>query len=177
MTEINLSITPEDDIDFIRIIKKIINSVVIKHKPVNVVIVQIDNWFDHKWLRFSGQFLGELGLWKKELTLPPFNPNRVINQTVYQLTDDVYERIKAPDIHIYQDSLDNCTRKVSQMTDSGVYIWYSSNTVKNGKGSLMIYCQTGNESTPWFVSFEKVIDWRINKAKGISVEVVKEYIV
>ncbi|MHC4526015.1 MAG: hypothetical protein ACYSU8_10860 [Planctomycetota bacterium] len=177
MTIINLSPTPEDDPGFIRLINKIINSVILKLNVTQVTIVQIDNWFDHKWLRFSGKFLGGIGIWKKELTLPPFNPNRIKHQAVYHLTGDgKYEEIKTPAIHIWQQSDQNFKRKVSEISDSGVFVWWSSNTIKNGKGSLMVYSRIGSESTSWFVSFEKDDSWFFNKAKGIPINVIEEYL-
>ncbi len=174
MVNIELNKTSKDDSIFIQMITKIVNAVVVKSKPKHVAVIKIDNWFDHKWLQFSGKFLGALGLWKKELTLPPFNPNRVVSQTVYELTENVYGRVEAPAIHIWQQSDQNFKRKISEMTNSDMFIWFSSNTVKNSQGSLMVYSQSGNECIPWFVSFEKATDWKINKAKGISVQAVKE---
>ncbi len=172
-----LKTTPEDDPAFVRVVASILDSVVAERTPQLVAVIQIDNWFDHKWLHFSGKSIGALGVWKKELIIPPFNPNRVKNQTVCRLVESGgYEEIEAPPLHVVQPSSENLNRKLEHATDSGVFVWWSSNTIANGKGSVMIYTQVGKESSSWFVSLDREPKWRINKTRGVPAEVVRRYI-
>lgn len=171
-----LNITPEDDPAFVQIVSRIIDSVIAERTLQIVAVIQIDNWFDHKWLHFTGKVLGALGVWKDELTIPPFNPHRVKSQMVSRLTDrGIYESFEAPPLHIEQWSSDNLNRKLKNSTDSGVFVWWTSNTVTNGKGSVMVYTQKSDESSAWFVSFEREAEWKIRKTKDISVEEVRQF--
>ncbi len=43
-----------DDPYFIELLNRLIRALVIRVAPQQLWIIQIDNWFDHKWLRFSG---------------------------------------------------------------------------------------------------------------------------
>ncbi len=172
--EMKLNSTPADDPNFVRVVNSILGGVVSEHAPEIVALIQIDNWFDHQWLNFSGKVLGALGVWKKELTIPPFNPNRVKSQTVYRLVEDKrYEQIQAPPLHVAQSSSDNLNRKLKYAADSGVFLWWTSNTVSNGKGSVMVCTQAGDECSSWFASLEREPDWRVNKTEDIPVGVVE----
>src|SRR3989344_858781 len=125
-----LQATSEDDPNFVRLVSSIVDSLVRQHVPEIVAIIEIDNWFDHKWLAFSGKILGALGVWKDALTIPPFHPNRIKSQSVYRLGQQKeYEQIKAPPLHIAQPSSENLNRKLTRVTDSGVFVWWSGNTV------------------------------------------------
>jgi len=173
----NIHITPEDDPVFVRIIESITNSLVLDISPQIVVIIQIDNWFDHKWLDFSGKILGALGIWRKELTIPPFNPNRVKNQIVYKLGESGnYIEQEATLLHTLQKSSENLNHKLKNATDSGLFFWWSSNTKTNSQGSLMVYSQIDDKSSSWFVAFDRKTEWSINKTEGIPVKVIKQYI-
>lgn len=43
-----------DDPGFIRLVNLLIAGVVNRYSPLQLWIIHIDNWFDLKWLRFSG---------------------------------------------------------------------------------------------------------------------------
>ena len=42
-----------DDPQFITLLNALVRGLVKRHTPRELWIIQIDNWFDHKWLRFS----------------------------------------------------------------------------------------------------------------------------
>ena len=85
-----------DAAPFIDRVRALATGVVRMHGPQNLVITRIDNWFGPKWLAFSGKLLGALGVAKKDLTLPPFVPSRVVWQHDYQRDDDgTYQRSDA----------------------------------------------------------------------------------
>jgi len=169
--------TPEDDLKFVSIVSSIIDVLADKYKPQIIAAIQIDNWFDHKWLGLSAKVLGRLSIWHKELRIPPFNPNRVKNQKVCQLKESgKYEEISVPLQLIKQPSPKNLHRKLKNSIDSGLFLWWSSNTVVNSKGSIMLNTQIKEDSSSWFASFEREPDWRINKTKGIPVSQLKQFL-
>jgi hypothetical protein len=43
-----------DDPVFITLLNSLLLRLAEEDKPQELWIIQIDNWFDHKWLRFSG---------------------------------------------------------------------------------------------------------------------------
>ncbi len=82
-----------DDNDFIDLLNSLLNGLLVQQAPEQLWVVQIDNWFDHKWLRYSGN--GSTGskfpvdwtsplmdrfdcvkaeFWQDKLTFPPFAP-------------------------------------------------------------------------------------------------------
>jgi len=163
-----------DDPGFVRLVSLIIDALVIQRSPKIIVIIAVDNWFDHKWLNFSGKILGALGVWKDPLTIPPFHPDRIINQTVYQMgRQKQYELMEAPPLHNPQSSAQNLKRKIQNVTNSGVFAWWSGNTRANAKGSFMAYIQNGDYTTSWYASFDRGERWTLNKTKNISTEEVR----
>ncbi len=170
-----LESTQSDDPSFVQLIAKILDSVVSQYSPEILTVIQIDNWFDHKWLNFSGKVLGALGVWKSELTLPPFHPNRVISQATSRLTDGQYQQFEAPPLHVLQQSDENLNRKVRCQTKSGVFAWWSGNTLANGRGSLMVYAEIEDQPSTWFLGFQRNGKWKISKKNGIADVLLKEY--
>ena len=117
-----------------------------------VFIIEIKNWFDHKWLKFSG--IGRVPFrlspqdshpqvaldefFQDKITFPPFTPNRILRQQRHHWGD------LKPKHHIYdtqrrQLSSWNLQKRVTQYANSAVFIWFSSGTKSNDRGSLMIY--------------------------------------
>src|SRR5262245_21069753 len=106
---VNVSPKPGDDPSYLASLCGMLAALVEQHRPEVVHLVRVDNWFDHKWLRFSGigRVAFERGhpkidtaldaMWQTELTFPPFSPGRVVNEesfrressSRYARTDDV----------------------------------------------------------------------------------------
>lgn len=176
MKEINIDYTENDDSGFVDIVTAITNSVISQAKPDMVCIIQIDNWFDHKWLKFSGILALQLGCWSRSTTLPPFNPNRVQNQSVYERNEEgIYTGIDAPLIHVKQNSSANLDNYLDENTNSGMFIWWSGNSTLNGKASFMLYSQIGRKESSWYSSFDRDKNWKVNKSKCIPLESLKSY--
>jgi hypothetical protein len=167
---------PGDDPAFVSLVSRIANSLVLRHQPDLVALIEVDNWFDHKWLNFSGKVLGAVALWQKDLTVPPFHPNRIKVQTAYRLnTEGEYEQFVARPLHILQSSSENLHRKLKHTTvASRVFIWWSGNTEANAKGSFMAYIHNATDAISWYVSFDYRDGWKVNKTKNISVEAVAD---
>lgn len=176
-----------DDPAFIALLNSLIRGLVNSYTPNELWITQIDNWFDHKWLRFSGigtvdfQFptfmnrddsaLQEFR--QDKVTFPPFAPNRVLAQFSYVRSGDDYS--EAPLIHLphpteHLRSETNLQRRVEDFSRSAVFVWYSSNTVANDRGSVMVYYVYAKRVECWFAAFNRHGAWKLYSTKGVSGE-------
>ena len=91
-----------DDPQFITLLNSLVRGLIKEDSPHELWIIEIDNWFDHKWLRFSGigtvdfQFSAFMKRFdaaldefhQDKVTFPPFNPNRVLGQWSFVRVDD-----------------------------------------------------------------------------------------
>src|SRR5690348_1625091 len=84
---------PNDDPHFIDLMCRAISAELEINAAQEVFVIRIDNWFDHKWLNFSGVGRVAFG-WnagcrdntdtaldefrQQKTTFPPFSPNRII---------------------------------------------------------------------------------------------------
>lgn len=168
---IELALTEDDDPDFVAIIQRIVHKALDLHSPTEVYVVLIDNWFDHKWLKFSGTLMHEIAIWRGKLRIPPFHPSRVRDESHFRVISNapfVYRSTPAKPLHIIQHSDRNLCRTLKQLSSSVVMVWYSSAGKVSDRGSLMIYAIDGESTTAWYASFRKTQDWRVEKVKGIS---------
>src|SRR5262249_40323962 len=140
------------------------------HTPSELWVIQIDNWFDHKWLQFSGvgivefQFHGLMNrfdaaldeFYREKLTFPPFTPNRVLGQWSYVRSGAGYTEAPLPNLpHATEKRRSelNLQRRVQDFSQSACFVWYSSNTRLNGKGSVMVYRTEVQKIENWFAAF------------------------
>ncbi|PCJ64887.1 MAG: hypothetical protein COA58_11480 [Bacteroidetes bacterium] len=157
-----------DNPNFILNCEKIIQNRIELWKPNDVFVNRIDNWFDEKWMKFSGTIMSELSIWKGETTIPPFHPNRIESSDFYQKAAEQYmkkENLKT--LHIYQESKNNLKRYLSEFTNDGLFIWYSGNSKVNDLGTLMCYLVTKSECQPFFITLSKKNEWNVSQTKGI----------
>jgi hypothetical protein len=155
-----------DDKNFIGLVEQISNVGINLTQPEEVFIIKIDHWFNFKWKSFSHKIFGALGVWRDELRIPPFIPDRVVEETFFQKIGEVYETKSANPLHIYQPSENNARRKIKRK--SALFVWFSGETTKNSQGSLMIYTFSKDFQNAWYVSFIKKSDWQIYKTDNIS---------
>lgn len=142
-----------DDPYFIQLANRVVSGLLVRNKPEKTWIIQIDNWFDHKWLKYSGYGLVasnipmdrydtvKAGSFQEKVTFPPFTPNRVLGQWSYQKTGSDYKEFASPRVphgnkHRFSDM--NLRNRVADFSSSALFVWYSSNTVATGRGSVMI---------------------------------------
>jgi hypothetical protein len=165
-------ITPSDndDLQFISTANGFLAAAVAHYKPAEIYLVQVDGWFDAKWLRFSGKGLGAFGIWKQTTTIPPFHPNRVLNQNHLSLNTKtaVYEESKSNPIHGKRSSGENATRKISNLSTSAIFLWYSSTAKEADRASIMLYRSHGGEVFSWYASFHKSPLWKLDRCHGIT---------
>lgn len=153
-------------------------------------IVRVDNWFDHKWLRFSGKgrvpFDGASSshpgvaldeFFQDQLTFPPFSPRRILQQNCWTSAEP---SASTSLIHrrVLQHSATNLHRRVSDFSDSMVAIWFSSRTEDNRQGSVMQYTSQNGTLDAWYVSFRlQHSSWQVLRTKGIARERAEAFII
>jgi hypothetical protein len=168
---ITLTGSEQDDPSFLDLVGRVLHGAIKCYKPVELYVIQIDTWFDHKWKYYSGRVGYCQNRWLDPLTPPPFSRNRVKSQLVFELSEAepfVFDPKKAPALHIFQNSPDNSHRRLKTITPSGLYLWYSGNTAEVDRASLMIYSIHGEQNLGWYASFLKRGDWKVGLTKGIS---------
>jgi hypothetical protein len=165
---ITLEPTEGDDIQFVRWVAQVLNGLIRHQHPQDVYAVKIDHWFDHKWQYYSGNALGALAVWKPRVTIPPFDPGRVISQCHFRVTDLSYELQAAKPLHLDQWSSYNLHRYITEVSSAGLFLWYSGETKKLDRASVMVYSTDADQASTWYASFVKTNQWRLNKVRGIS---------
>ena len=98
-----------DAVEFIQQVNSILESMVDDLDIGEVVFVKIRNWFDQKWLNYSGKTIVHFPMrglldsgpeealdciWMKEITIPPFNPKRVLSSRFVRVKDTGNKRIE-----------------------------------------------------------------------------------
>lgn len=164
-----------DDQTFLGLVEKILRVEVSLAQPEDVFITKVDHWFDFKWRGFSHKIFGALGVWHEEfLRIPPFIPDRIVQEIYFQKIGEIYEQKEPYRLHTYQNSDENAPRKINGK--SAIYCWFSSETVNNSQGSLMVYKFGKDFQNSWYASFMKKAEWQIYKTDNISKSVIKSMI-
>ncbi len=176
-----------DDPQFVELVSRVASGLLVENVPEQVFVIQIDNWFDQKWLNFSG--IGRVGFdspfadtaldefRQDKITFPPFSPNRVVEEYCFlrgengdyapsEHTSFVHSRER-------ESSSLNLHKRVSDFSDAGIFIWFSSNTQSNSRGSLMVYEVNRSEVNTWFAAFSKKTEWKLLQTCGIAREQVQ----
>ncbi len=162
------------------IVATIVSNLIKTFDPDEISIVRIKNWFDHKWLNYSGKQILKYDTkphpgipfalepyWNKEITVPPFNLNRVLSESVHRIkgiSNVLFEEV----LHKFQWSTENRNNLISRRTNNGLCIWISSNSETNKQGSLMVYQIKDSEIQSWYASIQESNGWKVNKTKGID---------
>ena len=190
-----LLVKQNDDPEFVELVRQVISGCTDDCFPDKVFVIKIDNWFDHKWLGFSGKGRVGFGFFgdylvdmdtaldefrQDQITLPPFSPRRVIEEYFF-LRDEsgrysgpnprpyVHQRKLAPSSH-------NLHKRIVDGVDSAILVWFSSNTKQNQRGSIMVYEVKGSDVHPWYAGLAKEEGWRVMQTKGITPEQVQSMI-
>jgi len=179
-----------DDKKFLAAVCSLVATLAKDKEPNDLYVTRISKWFDHKWLRYSGrgrvEFKGSPltdtaldAIWHEKLTFPPFNPKQIGQQLYWEKkADSTYGGTDNPRwIHKMrlQPSAKNLNNRVSELTDSGLFVWFTSNTEQNMHGSIMVYMVNGDEVMAWYASAKQQNGWVIDKTKGIDKMVVEKW--
>lgn len=165
-----------DDTDaFVAWVSRVVNGVVAASPPAAVHLIQLDHWFDQKWLGFSGKALGAVGWWAKDLTVPPFHPHRVVSEH-HHIQDELagYRAAEAPSLHRNQSSSQNLQRRMSRVAPATACFWYTGDATAIGRGALMAYIPGVPEYSAWYVGLVRKEDaWRPATVSGIALAELK----
>ncbi len=186
-----------DDPEFVELVKHVIAGCINDCFPNTIIVIKIDNWFDHKWLGFSGRgrvgfgFFGDylVGMdmdtaldefHQDQITLPPFSPRRVIEEYYFQREDSGAYSARNPRPYLHERKLapssQNLHKRIADHIDSALLVWFSSNTKQNLRGSIMIYEVKGTHVYPWYAELAKEKEWRVLQTKGITPDQVQSLI-
>ncbi len=174
--------------EFIEMVNSIMGLLVFQYTIQEVVFVKIKNWFDHKWLNYSGKSVVpfhsggilESGTalreeWREQVTIPPFHPKRIIYSKFFQKQPTGNPQIERK-LHRFRSSNDNLHNRVEAYTQDGLLVWFSSHSAVNRRGSLMSYRVQNQQVHTWYASMELTDGWRITQTKGIALSELKGYI-
>jgi len=172
MSVIKICISESDDRQFVDAITNVIAATLNNHRPDDVQIFRIDNWFGHHWLGFSGKVLGALGIRANRLTMPPFVANRITDQFGFQLdpkTDSYASVLPDRALHFAGPSAENLRRTIAKIAPNTGLFWYSGTTLTTNHGSLMGYIPTADETEmwTWYLSFVRKGDWVVTRRINI----------
>lgn len=184
-----VKVEQSDAPEFIEMVNKIMEAMIFKYNIGEVVFVKIKNWFDHKWLNYSGKTvvlfdfhgLKEFydaaleNVWRDKITIPPFNPNRVIYSKFFREKETGNRKVEKS-VHKWRISTDNMHNRVVNYTTDGLLVWFSSNTEINQKGSLMIYRSQKDQVYTWYATLENIGEWKITKSKGVKLDELISYL-
>jgi hypothetical protein len=182
-----IKVSAGDSPEFIRMMNKIISTLVFQYGINDLYYVRIKNWFDHKWLNFSGNAVvpfesgGILKIdaaledkWQDKITVPPFSPKRVLLETFVVRDGSDNNMLENFGLHKPRSSNDNLHNRISRYSENGLFIWYSSNTKANEKGSVMIYRVQKNEVHSFYATLEQHHgQWQVTRSKGIELNELK----
>jgi hypothetical protein len=157
-----------DDPQFITLLNSLVRGLIREDTPQELWIIQIDNWFDHKWLRYQDK-----------LTFPPFTPNRVLGQWSFVRIDDHYAEAPLrvlPHPSEKRASETKLHRRVDGFSGSACFLWYSAKTLANGRASVMVYSVAGERIEAWFAAFNRRQGWKLQATKCASRDDVQQLI-
>lgn len=178
--------TTDDAAGFADSVDRVVAGLVFRYRPRLVCIIRVRRWFDHRWLRYSGK--GRVffdppwpshpgvsldGLHQEQLTFPPFAPTRVAaehhwdrtNRGNYQRAPGSF-RVHRPD---RQHSSANLQRRVADLTDSALFVWFSSTSATDNRGSALVYVVNDGTTIPWFAAMRADAEgWKLAEVKGLG---------
>ncbi|HEV7867310.1 MAG TPA: hypothetical protein VGO90_06485 [Chthoniobacteraceae bacterium] len=170
-----IELTGDDDPQFLGLATKLLTAAIASSRPAEVYLIRIDQWFDAKWLQFSGKALGAVGVHSSVLTIPPFHPHRVMSEVrLCSSEEENWRPTPAAPLHIHQSSASNRDRTIARVSRSAIFFWYSSSTLRLDAGSTMLYHSIGEESSSWYAAFRRDPRWRLERHRGISPNVLNK---
>jgi hypothetical protein len=182
---------PDDDPAFLNCVDRLIAGLIERHSPDDFYLVRIANWFDHKWLRFSG--IGRVPYDRKtsvhtvldefsqdQLTFPPFTPSRVITQNYFSRSSEGVFHEQAPQRLVHRTqrgrSSRNLHRRVADFSQTAVFLWFSSNSAANRQGSVMSYASIAGQLNSWYAAFRFDRLWKLGRVHGVSISQAESYL-
>jgi hypothetical protein len=171
-----ISIQSDDEPEFIGQVELVVKGILHRYSPVSIALIKIDNWFGRRWLYFSGKALGAVGVWQVPtdrrpnnfLRIPPFVPERVVSQRRF-IAPDYREIDPGKLLHRHVPSGIALERRAAEQEPKTALVWYSGNSMANGRGALMVYVPVDESYWPWYAELKRAEPWRITaQAKNIK---------
>lgn len=177
---------------FLDRIDRVVAGLVFRYRSELVCFIRIHRWFDHRWLGFSGNgrvfydppwpshpgvSLDEFH--QEQLTFPPFVPSRVAAERHWmRQTDGDYATGEARfRVHPAerQHSSSNLQRRIVDLTESALFVWFSSSSAKDTRGSMLVYIVNAGAMIPWFASMRcDATSCTLGEVKGLGRVEVEE---
>ena len=136
------STLPGDSAEFMKKVQALALGVARDYQPARLYVVRIDNWFGPKWMHFAGKFSAGkhfyAGIHKVTLHVPPFVPHRVVAERVFA-SPNYDETVARPPLHIECASRLALTRRIADVDKEAAFIWFSSDSDAQQRGSIMVY--------------------------------------
>jgi hypothetical protein len=166
------SATPPDPADaapFLAFADALVAALAERHRPEEIRVVRVLNWFDHKWLGWGST--GSSRAVTESAQFPAFTPNRIVTERAFLPRGGgrwAEAEIEQP---IHRDEREHSARtsprRVADFGRSAVFVWFSSGSAPNGRGSVMAYTVDRESVGGWYASFLDDGGWRLGGAKGI----------
>jgi hypothetical protein len=181
---------PGDDPQFAELVNRLTAALVNASSPEQVFMMRIDNWFDHKCLSFSGidntaassrmnsaDSARDESTHHQKIFFPPFTVNRLTGEYYFVRDEngDYSPSASAPYLHQRKPahSSETIHKQVTEFSDSAIFVWFSSNTESNSRGSIMIYELKDSIVHGWYAGLSKSRDWRVLQTRGITRDEVR----
>jgi hypothetical protein len=175
-----------DAVAFADGVDRVVAGLVFRYRPPLVCIVRVRRWFDHRWLTFSGKgrvffdppWPSHVGValdefHQQQLTFPPFPPTRVATEHHWQRASDgsyaqVVGRFRVHRLQRRRSS-SNLQRRVADVADPALFVWFSSTSAKDTRGSILVYIVNDGSTIPWFAALRvDASGWTLGDVKGLG---------
>jgi hypothetical protein len=162
----------DDSSDFIAEVHSCVSGVLDLHKPAELILINVDNWFGQRWLHFCGKVCGAAGVHSSSrnpfLTVPPFVPHRIRSEHRF-VAPRYIEVLDRKPIHRNVESQIALNRRMHEVAPGASIIWYSGGTRRTGRGSIMAYLLCDSAYWTWYAELsESESSWHLVTAKGIN---------
>lgn len=159
----------DDDGAFLTCVDRIAAAMACRLRPQRVVLVRVLRWFDHRWLRPPGH----------KVTPPPFTAARIASECHWARRADGAYEVAAGAACLHRPRRrgrdDDDARRLLDAPDAGLFVWYSSGSATDRKGSVITYAVTGRATVPWFAALVPAPHrWRASIVKGLALDDVAE---
>ncbi|MGC4093053.1 MAG: hypothetical protein QM756_35230 [Polyangiaceae bacterium] len=169
MGALMLELDESDDIQFVHMIRPVIVGVLKDLTPPQAYVVKVNQWFGPRWLHFSHKALGALRVTSLDLCIPPFVPARVISETYYERTGGTLNQAAASlRLHIEQSSAQNARRHLRELCPDAALFWWTGDTLRSGRGTLMAYLPGHEGHSAWYAEFKRTERWQYALTRRIS---------
>lgn len=160
-----------DDIDFVNQIHSTIVGAAARYQAPEVYVIKIDNWFGSNWLGFTCKLIGAVGYHKQQdFVVPGFIPSRVRSESKFQMDDSgEYQSVQTQrPVHIYQQGTRNELRLLRKEFPEAVFFWWSGQSKKNKRGSLMCYYPEDDGYQGWYIGLARNDSWYLTENHHIT---------